>query len=116
MGNKSCSSSSATLSTAIKLTQSEEILISEAMRTPILSLAQPALCTSYSDYFGFSAACNDRLALEMGRLLNQTEMRARIETISEGVGCLDREGDAFDDVVSVLLCKVVEVSERDEIR
>ncbi len=95
------------LQTAIKLTQSEEVLISEAMRMPVLSLSFPSPPT-YSDYFGAEGP-TDRLTVELGRLLDGTEMRTRIATIAEGAG-LEFDGEASDDGVSVLLCKVVEVS------
>ena len=95
-------------STTIKLTQSEEILISEAMRTPILPLAFPASSASNDASYFASSAPADRLMAEVGRTLDHAEMRARIATIAEGEG-LVLDGEAFDDGVSVLVCKVVEV-------
>lgn len=110
---------SAVVSTAVKLTQSEEILISEAMRAPVLPLTQtdpqPALI-KHRRYFGDPLY---RLASELGRLPDGEEMRKRaLSVMSDNFGGLETMDEASDETfcdeqAAVLMCKAVEVSEND---
>lgn len=102
-GSSASEPPSGSLSTAVKLTASEELLISEAMRNPVLPLTFPPTSSSVT-----SSVPTDRQLSELGRFMGHAEMRARIATIAETEG-IDLDGDVFDDGVAVLVCKAVEV-------
>lgn len=102
---------SSVIATAIKLTSSEEILISEAMRAQVLPLTQtdslPAL-NKHRQYFGEPLY---RLASELGRLPDGEEMRKRVLAVTSDAFQMDEgvEEPFCDEQAAVLICKTVEV-------